>query len=103
MTNVYTRLHGRRGMSAWLSSPPTTTMRAVYGAHKFTPEENDALVALFERANSSTAARAARLPFMASGVGGAAVCMAVMMWVWRGRFRSVRRPHDSRRAAGVNR
>ena len=102
LTSAFTRLKGRRGMAAWLSSPPTPTMRAVYGAHKFTAEENDSLVALFERSSTSAGARAARLPFMASGMGGAAVCMAAMMWIWRGRFRSVQ-SRDSRRAAGDTR
>jgi cytochrome c2 len=103
LTQVFARLQGRRGMTGWLGSPPTPTMRAVYGGHKLTVEESESLVALFERTNSSPGAGAARLPFVASGIGGAAVCMAAMMWVWRGRLRSVRRPHDRRRAAGGTR
>jgi cytochrome c2 len=104
LTKVYARLQGRRGLTAWLSSPPTPTMRAVYGARKFTPEEAESLVALFEHENAVTVIpRMTWLPFVASGMAGTALALISMMWLWRGRFRSVRRPLVRTGAAGGTR
>lgn len=104
LTHVWARLQGQRGMRGWLSAPPTPTMRAVYGTHKLTSDEVDGLLALFESTDASTGAvGTARLPFVASGVGGAALALVAMMFVWRGRFRSVRRPLVGTGAAGGTR
>ncbi len=104
LTHVYARLQGRRGLRGWLSSPPTPTMREVYSTHKLTPDEIDALTALFERADASSEPEAAGgLPFVASGVAGAGLGLLAMMWVWRSRFRAVRQPLVGTGAAGGTR
>jgi len=93
LTLVFERFGGRRGVGAWLSSPPTPTMQAVFGTHPMTPEEILPLLAVFERASQTShpAGATAHIRFFFMGLAGAALALVLMGWIWRGRLRSVRR------------
>lgn len=94
LTNVFDRLGGRQGLGAWLSSPPTPTMQAVFGPHALKPEEILPLLALFNDANSRSQAAGSSdtAKFFAYGLIGMLIGLVLLQVAWRGRIRSVRRP-----------
>jgi len=93
LSRVYERLQGRKGLAAWLVSPATPTMQAVFRDKVLQNEEIVPLVALFEdRAKSGGEdASAAQLNFLLMGLGGAVLMMLAFDAIWKGRFRGVRR------------
>ncbi|MBI4460621.1 MAG: c-type cytochrome [Acidobacteria bacterium] len=93
LTQVYERLGGRKALGAWLTTPGTTTMQAVFRQHPLQPEEILALVAVFEDApkKSQSADSSSQINFFLAGMVGLCFGLAVMGWAWRGRFRTVRR------------
>lgn len=90
----YEKLQGRQGMSAWLASPATVTMRALFEAHPLEPEEIHALTAYFEKQSLQGTQRvaASKLDFMLYGLGAAVLGLVLMDAAWKGRLRGVRRP-----------
>ncbi|HYL37681.1 MAG TPA: cytochrome c [Bryobacteraceae bacterium] len=103
LTRSYERLGGRTNMSAWLRSPPTRTMQAVYRSHAFQPAEILSLVAYFESASKQDAANPAApqgrpfLTFLVIGLGGSLIGLVFLDEFWRNRFRAVRRPLVARK------
>jgi mono/diheme cytochrome c family protein len=104
LSDVFSRLGGRKALAAWLSSPQSKTMTPVYAGKSFTDDETLALVAfLQDRAVQPGAASAQGGPaaatgpgagifeFLAFGVGGLVALLVAFDFVWRGRFRGVRR------------
>ena len=86
------RLNGARGLSAWLSAPPTPVMRAMFGRAPLTADEVRVLTAFFvDPSRSNTAARPASMRFLALGVAGTIGAFFLIGAAWRGRFRPVRR------------
>lgn len=96
LTQVFNKLQGRKGLAGWLSFPPTPTMQPLYKNATFKSEEILALVAFLEKANQdeqpSTTSLADRLNFFLLALGCTAGAFALFDWIWRGRFRGVRRP-----------
>jgi mono/diheme cytochrome c family protein len=90
---VHTQLGGARGVTAWLTRPPTPMMRAIYRRASLTEDESRSLAALFESAASVSVAPAStqRRRLALTGAVGAIAGLAAIGLVWRGRFRSVRR------------
>lgn len=107
LTHAYDRLGGRRNMTAWLGSPATPTMQAVYSGHQMKADEILALVAYFESASKQAGGAEQKPPvgtFVLIGLGGSIVTLVLMDGFWRKRFRAVRRPllamrRDARRHA----
>jgi cytochrome c2 len=93
LTNEIDRLGGRRGATAWLTSPPTTTMQAVFSTHALGPEEILPLLAAIDDASrqGQTARNATTLKFSGFGVGGMLIGLILLNAIWRGRIQSVRR------------
>jgi mono/diheme cytochrome c family protein len=95
LTLVYERLGGRKAVGAWLSAPATPTMGAVFRQSRLQPEEILSLLSVFEDASKrspyASAGSGAQLNFFLAGFAGVCLALAVMGWVWRGRFRNVRR------------
>lgn len=103
LTGVFARLGGRKALGAWLTAPQSPTMTPVYRGREMKEQEILGLVAfLKERAeNGSPAVLAApptavpsgagRFEFLAAGLGGLLGALAIFDFLWRGRFRSVRR------------
>ena len=92
LSAAHARLGGSRGMTAWLSRPPTPMMRAIYGTTAPTDEEARALTALFEQAaTTSVPPGSGRGWLVLMSVAGAIAGLVVMGMVWSGRHTSVRR------------
>ncbi len=93
LTLVFERLGGRKGLSAWLSNPASSTMTPVFKTHPLQPQEVQSLVALFEDTarKGGTDDSAALLNFLLLGLGGSVVGMVALDAIWRKRFRGVRR------------
>ncbi len=89
---VYERLEGRKNLSAWLSSPATTTMQPLFKARPLKPEEIHALVAYFEHSGLEGGEETMRGPvaFLLLGLGAAVAGLISFDSVWKQRFRSVR-------------
>lgn len=93
LTDVYARLEGRKSLGAWLGAPPAATMMPVFRDRPLDGEEILALVAYLKDASEAGAAagRDGLLLFLLAGLGGAAGILVVFDFLWRGRFRGVRR------------
>lgn len=92
LTLVYERLGGRKAVGAWLSAPGTTTMQSVFRRKALQDQEILPLLAVFENAsrNSQPADSSSQTDFLFAGFAGLCGALALMGWVWRDRFRSVR-------------
>jgi mono/diheme cytochrome c family protein len=93
LTNEFGRLGGRRGATAWLTSPPTTTMQAVFSKHPLESEEILPLLAAIDDASrqEQPQSNTARVKFSGIGLGGMLISLVLLQVMWRGRLRSVRR------------
>jgi cytochrome c2 len=93
LAQVHNRLGGQRGVSAWLSSPPTPMMRALYRPGPLTTDEAHALAAFLAiEGDQASAVPSALPPFVLAGSAGGLLLLGVFGAVWTRRFRSVRRP-----------
>jgi len=93
LTAAYSRLEGRKALSAWLSAPPSLTMQPVYKAHPLEGDEILALVAWLKHSTESGTTTAPRgsLPFLLWGIGGVVLLLGAFDLIWRRRLRGVRR------------
>ena len=93
LTGAYARLEGRKALAAWLSAPPALVMQPVFGDKPLDGEEVLALVAFLKQAAESgvTEAPPRALAFVLSAIGLATVLLMSMDFLWRRRFRTVRR------------
>jgi cytochrome c2 len=93
LTNEIGRLGGRRGATAWLTSPPTTTMQSVFSKHPLEAREIVPLLAVIDDASrqGERKGNAATVKFSGFGLGGMLIGLVLLQTAWRRRFRSVRR------------
>ena len=93
LTKVYERLKGRKGLAAWLQAPATPTMRPVFLNAAITNDEIVPLVAYFESSAKQRPAQqdATQLTFFFLGLGGSVLGFAGADFLWRKRFRDVRK------------
>jgi cytochrome c2 len=93
LAGIQGRPGGRRGLNAWLGSPPTPMMRAIYRPAPLTADEAHALSAFLELPGAQASAGAPALPpFVLAGTAAGLLFVGLIGAVWTGRFRSVRRP-----------
>ena len=92
LSSEFTRLGGRKGLTTWLSSPPSPTMQAVYSAHPLKPGEATAIAAWLKSQPAKTASRRGLLSLALFGPAGCITGLLLMNAFWRKRFTSVRRP-----------
>lgn len=102
---VLERLQGKNALSAWLSGPPTSTMKSVFSKHELTNDEIRSLVAVFEASSANTSYGQddviVWMSVLLYGVGGTVVVMLIFSLLWSRRFRAVRRPLIDRANAKV--
>ncbi len=93
LTHVYDRLKGRKSLSAWLVSPGTETMQPIFKNHPLQQEEIHSLVAYFEEsANHDEVNQSGdMISFFLSGLVGASFLFFLLDYLWRRRFKGVRR------------
>ena len=100
---VHDRLNGHRGLTAWLGSPPTSMMRAMYRRAPLTDDEAHAIAAFLAVPHHGPPAAAPRVPrFAGLGLAGAILFVGAIGLVWSGRFRGVRRSLVPRPRATVS-
>ncbi len=94
LTRVYERLHGRRGLAAWLLAPASPTMQPIFKTRPLQTEEVLPLVALLEDSarQGGEADSTPQFNFLLLGLGGAVLVLLAFDAIWRRRFRAVRRP-----------
>jgi len=94
LTLVYERLKGRAGLGAWLSAPATPTMQPILSASPLNEAELLALLAFFEQSAQAPAPAGSSAPlnFFLLGLAGSLVGLYVFAFIWRKRFRAMRRP-----------
>ncbi|MBZ5560318.1 MAG: cytochrome c [Acidobacteriia bacterium] len=94
LTRVDQRLGGTRGLTAWLGNPPTRVMRAVFRSQPLADDETFAIAAMLgdTSAREPAAAQSRARAFVATGVAGALMTLALMAMLWSRRLRAVRRP-----------
>lgn len=96
LTLVYQRLGGdspRKNLTAWLTSPATTTMAAMFRSQPLSTDEINGLVAFFEHSAQQGGEEDASgsLAFLLLGVIGGICVMIGLDTYWRNRLRDVRR------------
>jgi cytochrome c1 len=94
LTSVYSRLEGRKALAAWLATPPTDIMKPLFIRNPITKDENLALVAYLKQVAEEGApeARSATMSFLLAGSFAAALILVLFDFLWRTRYRAVRRP-----------
>ncbi|MBT6156301.1 MAG: c-type cytochrome [Planctomycetaceae bacterium] len=93
LTEVVTRLKGRKSLSAWLVAPGTETMQPIFKGHPMSDDEIHSLVAYFEASagKSPSEPSANRIALLLMGLVGAAGLVFVFDSLWKRRFHNVRR------------
>ncbi|MEI2691959.1 MAG: cytochrome c [Anaerolineae bacterium] len=99
LTQVFDRYGGQAGLNAFLGSPATTTMNAVWANQPMTGQEQADLTAFF--GSTSVAVRPASTLWTLAALAGllAALLAVGAGLVWRNRLRGVRRPMVQRATA----
>jgi mono/diheme cytochrome c family protein len=94
LTRAYARLEGRKGLSAWLVSPPSLMMNPIFKEYPIDEEEVLPLVAFLkdETEKDEPENSTAMINFLLYGIGGAAVLLVLFDLIWNRRFRAVRQP-----------
>ncbi|MCC7431013.1 c-type cytochrome [bacterium] len=94
LTRAYARLEGRKGLSAWLVSPPSKTMSPIFKKHPIDEEEILPLVAFLKHETEIDKPEntSAMINFLLFGIGGAVVLLVLFDLIWNKRFRAVREP-----------
>lgn len=94
LTRAYARLEGRKGLSAWLVSPPSQTMNPIFKNHPIDEEEILPLVAFLKNETEKDMPEntSAMINFLLLGLGGAIVLLVLFDLIWSKRFRAVREP-----------
>lgn len=96
LTGVHERLRGRTAVAAWLSSPPTETMRSVFRNHQLEEEEVRQLSMFFESVAGQTGYNlddsTVWMVMILLGLVSGALGLAAFGGLWKDRFRAVRRP-----------
>jgi mono/diheme cytochrome c family protein len=94
LTQVFSRLEGRKALGAWLMAPPTATMKPLWSGRALDPDaEILPLLAFLQDADQRRDppnVTAVRLTYVLLAAALAALSLAVAQRAWRGRFRGVR-------------
>jgi mono/diheme cytochrome c family protein len=102
LTAVYARLEGRKGLAAWLSSPPSPVMTPIYRETPIDSEEVLALTAYLKHtaAGGQELAEDGTLAFLLTGLGLAALVLVLFDVIWRDRYVATREPLVRKRLVG---
>jgi len=99
LTQVFDRYGGQAGLAAFLGSPATTTMNAVWANQPMTDQERADLVAFLQTTTVAVRPASALAPLAALAGLVAVVIAAAAALVWRNRLRGVRQPMVQRATA----
>lgn len=96
LTDVFNRYGGQTGLAAFLGSPSTTTMNAVWANQPMSDQERADLVAFFETTTVPVRPAATLWTLAGLSVAGAALMIAAAQVWWRKRLVGVRKPMIAR-------
>ncbi len=94
LSTIFGRFGGRKGLSIWLSAPPTTTMQAVFESHPLDADQEIVpLLAYFADIGEDPpeSSQASTLIFILLGLAGTGAVLMIFDALWKGRFRGVRK------------
>ena len=88
---VFKKLGKQKGLTAWLSTPPTPVMSALFRKTPLKKEDVTALVAVFQdSAKAGEVSESVILKLVASGLAGALVILVFFSLYWKDRLTVVR-------------
>jgi mono/diheme cytochrome c family protein len=99
LTNEFEKLGGRQGLAAWLGTPPTPTMQAIYATHPLKAQEITAITAWLQSQPRDKPVTQGRSWIALLGPGGCIAGLLLMNALWSKRFRSVRATLAGRNSA----
>jgi mono/diheme cytochrome c family protein len=93
LSRVFGRLGGRKSLSGWLVAPGSATMTPIYKDHALKSDEILSLVAFFKKCSEygGEDQSASRANFTLLGLLGAGLLLGLFDYLWRNRFRGVRK------------
>ncbi len=94
LSTIFGRFGGRKGLSIWLSAPPTTTMQAVFDSKPLDADQEIVpLLAYFAdmAQDPPESSQASTLIFILLGLAGTGAVLMIFDALWKGRFRGVRK------------
>lgn len=94
LTKVYSRLGGKKALSAWLGSPSSETMAPIYNNHPIDESEVLPLVAFFKDSNKSEVSGESGKQdfiFMIIGILGLIFSLIIFDLIWGNRLQSIRK------------
>jgi hypothetical protein len=92
LTRAFEKMQTRKQFVAWLSAPATPTMAPIYKEHPLETDEILPIVDFFEESKQASSDDAvASMSFLLLGLGGTVFALVVFDYLWRRRFRAVRR------------
>lgn len=94
LTKVYSRLGGKKALSAWLGSPSSETMTPIYNNHPIDESEVLPLVAFFKDLNKSELSGESGKQdfiFMLIGIMGLIFSLIIFDLIWGNRLQSIRK------------
>lgn len=92
LTDVFNRYGGQDGLGAFLGSPSTTTMNAIWAAQTMTEQERADLVAFFQSTTAPTRPPSTLWTLAALAAAVAAILVLASAVIWRHRLTGVRKP-----------
>lgn len=96
LTMVFNRLQGQNALTAWLSAPPTETMRSIFKDHNLSEDEIKYIVAFFQSASINNDYNFDTffvwMTVIFCGLGGSLFATVIFGGIWSDRFKAVRRP-----------
>lgn len=96
LTDVFNRYGGQAGLEAFLGSPATTTMNAIWATQAMTEQERADLVAFFETTTAPTRPPSTLWTLAALAAAVAAILILASAVIWRQRLTGVRKPMVAR-------
>jgi len=91
LDGVVQRYNGADALYAWLQSPPTEVMRAVWADHPISKQDRADLVVFLQNAPTGAAASSTTLILLVLGFALFIIFLVVIQLAWHHRLRGVRR------------
>jgi len=103
LSRVFGRIGGRKSLSAWLVAPGSAVMAPVYRRRPLESDEILSLVAFLEDCSSTGGVdeSPSRANFALIAFIGAGLCLGLFDFLWKSRFRAVRKPLVEKSETGV--
>lgn len=92
LSNAVQTYGGEAGLNGFLSNPPTKTMNVIWSGNPITPQDRADLVAYLDNISLTGRPANAIVKLTALSIGGTALFLLAINFIWRNRLLGVRRP-----------